>query len=116
MLPPRAAPPRLFFLQTSMMRNLLSPKRLLALSGLAALALAANQGPASNETDRELVLVPHVIRSASDLVGVAASVMVYDPVDGRRVQIERLQDDVFPSGGARGGREVQEFAGGYRCR
>jgi hypothetical protein len=74
-----------------MTRTMLSPKRLLALTSLAALAIAATQAPAPIGAQRELILVPHVIRSASELVPVAASVMISDPVDGRRVTLERLQ-------------------------
>lgn len=74
-----------------MKNDLLPMSRIAALSLLGALAFAASQQPASNDAQADLVLVPHVMSSASELLGVASSVMVYDPVDGRRVQIERLQ-------------------------
>ncbi|MCH2107125.1 MAG: hypothetical protein MK291_10845, partial [Planctomycetes bacterium] len=74
------------------MSNTILPfRRIAALSLFAALAIAASQGPEEEGARGDILLVPHVMKSASELLGVASSVMVYDPVDGRRVQLERLQ-------------------------
>jgi len=68
-----------------------SLRRIAAFTLFAALAFAASQGPAEEESGADLVLVPHVMRSASELLGVASAVMIYDPVDGREVTIDRVQ-------------------------
>ena len=72
------------------MRHLITSKRLFALLGLAAIAIATQQEAGQAEVERELVLVPHVIKTASNLGGVASAVVIYDPVDGRDVNIESI--------------------------
>ena len=73
------------------MRNLFSTKNLFSLAGLTAIAIATQQEAVPTEAERGLILVPHIINTASELDGVASAIVIYDPVDGRRVNVERIQ-------------------------